>query len=84
MCYHHKPRPPFLLFIRFALQGCRSGIVRPSTLQRGHAQQVVCASNAKFFVGGNWKANGSMSMVDKLCQVGGRELGREGLVTKLG
>jgi len=48
------------------------------------ALQIVNASQAKFFVGGNWKANGTVSMVDKLCQVGGRELGREGLVTKLG
>ncbi len=31
--------------------------------------QVVCASEAKFFVGGNWKANGTRNSVTALIKV---------------
>mmetsp|Transcript_13097 Transcript_13097/g.35667 ORF Transcript_13097/g.35667 Transcript_13097/m.35667 type:complete len:296 (-) Transcript_13097:587-1474(-) len=41
---------------------------RPPALSRRLQQQIVCASDAKFFVGGNWKANGTVSMVDQLCK----------------
>lgn len=40
---------------------------RPQAVRR--AVQVD-ASKAKFFVGGNWKANGTLDSISQLCQVG--------------
>ncbi|EFJ43498.1 hypothetical protein VOLCADRAFT_109969 [Volvox carteri f. nagariensis] len=47
--------------------GCRSPAVTQPRLALGRGRlEIVCASNAKFFVGGNWKCNGSVASVRKL------------------
>ncbi|KXZ42048.1 hypothetical protein GPECTOR_217g455 [Gonium pectorale] len=48
--------------------GCRSSnAVAPARLTTSRRPlDVVCASNAKFFVGGNWKCNGSVASVRTL------------------
>ncbi|GIL87493.1 hypothetical protein Vretimale_1606 [Volvox reticuliferus] len=46
---------------------CRASAVARPRMAIGRGRfQVLCASNAKFFVGGNWKCNGSVANVRKL------------------
>ncbi|PNW88433.1 hypothetical protein CHLRE_01g029300v5 [Chlamydomonas reinhardtii] len=44
----------------------RASAARSSRASRSQRVEVVCASSAKFFVGGNWKCNGSVANVAKL------------------
>lgn len=43
-----------------------TALAASSRPQRAARLHVACASNAKFFVGGNWKCNGSVASVKKL------------------